>query len=426
MLLAIYQTAILWFDGYADKSIFSLFKKSTIGYNMPYAIDRLIVNLGDNKLVVKTDGIYDEEYMHRLDKMVATALTNGDFGLIETTDAASLLSRRCIIYQYNCSIKGSDISEMFNIPEDIAIQIISCDSILLRPSSDSGILTVIFADSRLKTAATFTLNDKDMTQECYELCGIIKADEENFTYLSTAQNSFTLFSRNLFIPVWQDNTYMFTCAQGYTPLKDFSDIEGNADIFFANPVNKLNIRTGDGYTFSDDNTVVKLQNDVFEYSSYEVKTGSDDFDISYLAAVKLLASDSYIRNEYYLYDYKQNEGGGYSFYFNYKLNAMPVVPSEALKKEKDIESFIEVRTKGGAVNRYKKYVVAFKDSDFKIRAEIDYITAIDKLFMRLYGEGKSESVDSIRLKYCYTPGTEHTNPCWVITVKNIDFTEEVS
>ena len=76
MVLTIYQTGELWFGNFSDHNFFSLFNNSETTYskNVAYTLNRLIVNLGDNKVICRGSDIYGSEYKTLFDKSVSNAL----------------------------------------------------------------------------------------------------------------------------------------------------------------------------------------------------------------------------------------------------------------------------------------------------------------------------------------------------------------
>ena len=110
-------------------------------------------------------------------------------------------------------------------------------------------------------------------------------------------------------------------------------IEENANLFFENAVIKNYSKNNDNYSFSDETTVVKLyENNVFEYFNYNVKSKKENsFLENYNTAINIIKRDRFVTNEIYLCDYKV-EDGKYKFYFNYKINNLPIIPSSEIKE----------------------------------------------------------------------------------------------
>jgi hypothetical protein len=384
-------------------------------------MDRLIVNLGDNKIVCIGSGIYSNRYKKIFDNAVADAISDGTLLIGRTIDWQELLKSRAIIYEYNCSFSGDDISSLFEVNVKDVSGIEPYDRIIILPSADGSSLDVMFNNSVTGSTAVYSLSNSDISTRCYNACTSI-SDENDIEYISTLLNGFNIFSQNQFIPIWNDDREYKT-LEGQPQLNDTSAIEDNAGLFFTNPVSRQSSRLNDVYTFSDENTVVKYSpNGIFEYSNYKPAglSLSNNFRSNYAAALAQLKKDKYITNEYYLSSFDTDSDGNYIFYFNYKINGLSLVPSAELKEQLGLNSFIEVTVGNGRVSKYRKYAYSyFEQTNTRVKANVSYVAAIDKLYLKLYGDGETQPVEHIRLKYVATNGRFGLQ--WVITVNSQDY-----
>lgn len=405
MVLAIYQTGELWFGDFSDHNFFSLFSNNESAYskNVAYTLNRLIINFGDNKVICRANNIYDSDYKVQFDKAVSIALTKGT--LTENTgdvDWDNILDNRAIIYEYNCSFSGKDLVGIFDVNSDNCARIKSYDTIIILPRADNSFMRVIFYDSVEKTSAYAELKSNSIIGKCFETSSeFINMDNEIY-YISSVKNGFDIFSCNIFLPQSESEIYTYSAIEPHLTMNDISMIEKNANIFFDNAATKNYTKNNGNYVFSDETSVVKFyENSVLEYFNYDTKSKEDNsFSANYVSAINLIKQDRFITNEFYLDNYSYNEGQ-YVFNFNYKINDLPLIPGDELKSSTGINSFIEVVTSNGSVDKYKKYACRYTISDkLDLNANVDFIAAIDKIYVMLYPDGsEAKPVDNINLAY---------------------------
>ena len=203
MVLAIYQTGELWFGDFSDHNFFSLFDRSQNSYtkNVAYTLDRLVINLGDNKVICRGSNIYGSEYKELFDEAVSAALVKGT--LTENTgdvDWDSVLDNRAIIYEYSCSFNGSDLEGIFNVKSDMCAKIKTYDTIIISPRADNSFMRVIFYDSEQKISSYAELKSNSIIGECYETSSQFSSDENEIYYISSVENGFDIFTGNKFLP----------------------------------------------------------------------------------------------------------------------------------------------------------------------------------------------------------------------------------
>lgn len=404
MVLAIYQTGELWFGDFSDHNFFSLFEsyENTYSKNVAYTLDRLIINLGDNKVICRASNIYGSDYKAQFDKAVAAALTKGT--LTENTgdvDWNGILGNRAIIYEYNCSFNGRDLSGIFDVKSDNCTRIKSYDTIIISPRADNSFMRVIFYDSATKISYSVELKSNSIIGKCYETSSEFVASEDKIYYISSVENGFDIFTDNIFLPQSEDEIYGYNAIEPHLTMNDVSTIEKNANIFFDNAATKNYTKDKGGYVFSDETSVVKFyENSVLEYFNYDTKSKEDNsFSANYVAAISLIKRDTFVTNEFFLDSYTYNEGK-YVFNFNYKINDLPLVPGENIKSGTGMSSFIEVAVSNGSVDKYKKYSCRYTVSDrISLNAKVDFIGAVDRIYAELYGNGETKPVDNITLSY---------------------------
>lgn len=405
MVLAIYQTGELWFGDFSNHNFFSLFNGNENSYskNIAYTLNRLVINLGDNKVVCRGSNIYESEYKEEFDRAISTALTKGT--LTENTgsvDWVSVLENRAVIYEYSCSFKGSDLNGIFNVQSDISSRIESYDTIIISPRADNSFMRVIFYDSEKDISSYAELKSNSIIGKCYEATSAFAGPEDDIYYISSVENGFDIFSENIFLPQCETEFYTYNAIEPHYISGDVSMMEKNANIFFDN-MSAMDYQRSDGnYTFRNETTVVRCyDNSVMEYFNYDAKSDNDNsFYGNYGAAINLIKQDKFVTNEIYLESYEYKDGQ-YTFRFNFKINNLPLLPGNEIKENTGLSSFIEVITSKGSVDKYRKYGCRYTISDkITLNSKVDFISAIDKIYAELYGnESETKPVDDITLGY---------------------------
>lgn len=422
-ILAVYQTTTLWFDNFSFYSILSLFneekEKSSIE-NMDYIINRLIVNLGDNRIVGRSNNIYESEEKKIFDNGVVAALNNGENSDMGSFDWKKVLVQRAVIYEYNCALRGVDTPKIFGstIKRDKAANIVDFDNVIIITDADYTSMNVVFYNSQNNRYSSRVLKNSDIISKIYTASTSF-ANSDAMSYISSVQSGFDIFNGNVFIPGWQENSMEYFSVDSYGMYKNESMAEKNAEDFFDNPVAKWSSNENNALTYSDENTVVKYDkaSNVFEYSNYRVESKDDsDFSSNYIAAVNVIRQDSFINNEIYLDSY-DSQGSKYTFRFNYKINDRAVIPSVTLSQKMGMLAFIEVETENGRLVKYKKYAYSYQVSTTERIADCDFVAAIDKVYA-------DEKISNVNL--CYIADKSMDIPLsWIINTDNNDYVVSV-
>ncbi len=422
MVLTIYQTGELWFGNFSDHNFFSLFNNSETTYskNVAYTLNRLIVNLGDNKVICRGSDIYGSEYKTLFDKSVSNALLKGV--VTENTgdiDWSNILDNRAIIYEYSCTFEGSDLSGIFNVKSDNCSKVKTYNTIIISPRADNSFMRVVFYDSEKNTSTTIDLKSDSIIGQCYETSSEFVNNDDGIYYISSVENGFNIFNGNKFLPQSKSEIYSYSAIEPHLTLTDMSMIEKNANIFFDNAAAKNYTKNDGTYAFSDESSVVKFyNNNVLEYFNYSTKSKNDSsFTANYVAAINIIKRDSFITNEFYLDRYILNDGQ-YVFYFNYKINDLTLVPGENIKELTGMNSMIEVTVSEGSVDKYKKYACRYTISDKTVfNTKVDFVSAVDEIYATLYkGANNAEKVDDITLAYIAETKTFGLN--WIVDINN--------
>ena len=142
MCLAIYQAGELWFEDFSSHNFFWFgnFSSSFDAKDVGYITDRLIVNLGDGKVVCKQSDIYNKGYKKDFDTAVGEAMSRGDFVGQQEMDWNTLLKKRAVFYQYSFNFKGTDSADIFKATVKVYTlnKITDYNTIILLPTSDGS------------------------------------------------------------------------------------------------------------------------------------------------------------------------------------------------------------------------------------------------------------------------------------------------
>ncbi len=395
VMLAIYQTAKLWFEDFSSHNFFYYLanvgaKDTQIDHNM-HTISRIFVNLGNKKFVAPvtthTDDSKPDPLAEPLYGCIALAAASGTFVGEKAVDYNALLKNKSIIVQFAPSMTLMPKNNLLS-PNTIKNgSNIMFDTMIITPLSDaSDTANIFFVNSDSGTASEVYVKNK-----LIESMGTIIADSVpalmDFYYESSAINGFALFQTNVFLDRWSGYQYKYKPLKKENPYTENGDlllnyIERHVSVFFDNPSTNWVSKVNEIYTYSDENTVVKYYpKGILEYSNYRSDKTTTKLSLydAYLLAIRFLEKDTSIKNDYYLANYV-NKDGQDCFYFNYKIDNFPIEMTIGLKKELEMQSFIEVTVEDQRVTKYKRYVYNFFYGENDNFLKTTYLSAIDKVF----------------------------------------------
>ncbi|MGN1317703.1 MAG: hypothetical protein ACI4VF_01715 [Lachnospirales bacterium] len=417
-VLTAYQIGMLWFDNFSLKSPFQIFNTKEVSTTdtMDYILDRIIVNVGDNKIVGKSSDNYNSEYKKSFDQVIAQCINNGDKADIGEFNWSNIFTSRTVVYEYRCVLDNDNISYLFgnNVKSDKIGDITAFDNIIIQSDNSGSTITTVFYNSQNNKYSARKLSDSDISSILFNASSNF-VNGSGSDYISSVSSGFDIFLGNVFIPAWQENGIEYSELFVKGMYEDESMAEKNAEDFFNNPVAKWSSDENNALTYSDEVTVVKYDKNtnVMEYSSYKANNVNDSsFSANYIAAVNTIGMDSFIKNEYYLDSYSSSSGR-YTFKFNYKLGDKYIKPSKNIKNKTSMDSFIEVVTELGKPIKYRKYAFYFESSNKKLVADCDFVSAIDKVY-------KDKKINDINL--CYIADTNNKASLeWIINIENEEY-----
>lgn len=405
VFLSIYQTAKLWFEDFSGYNFFYFLnsREEDIAREDKdmHMLSRIIVNLGNKKFVA-----YDGDDKPSIDEALTLAISSGKLAGVKALDYNELLKNKSLILEYDYILSLSPERNLLNKIKNSNTQNIKAfNTIIIIPESDlAGRLRVMFVSEEESTVCELELRN-NISFAIQHIVDEAQMRGTDLYYESSALNGFDLFEYNVFMEQWQQDSYDFAGIERVNPYIENQNlrlnlIEKHIDIFFDNPGGKWKSQVNEIYTYSDDTTVVKYYPmGVLEYSKYGISynpTPDSSAPVygEYLSAISFLDKDSAIINEYYLKDFIQRNGDTV-FYFDYKINGLPIVMSDDTKEETGMDSIIEVVVSGGEVIKYKRYIYDFKESVEMAYAAVNYLSAIDKIF----ASGDIIDKNSVRAMY---------------------------
>lgn len=420
MILAIYQTAELWFEDFSSHNFFSFsdkadfFKESDV---KSHTLKRVIINLGDNRMLSRSNGIYEGTWKKTLDQSVAKILKKGEIVSDGAADWKTILKNRCFVYEYDFVMGSEEIEDVFGVTGGNADRIKSCDTVVI--STENGVGRLRFVNSKTMWCLEIKMNDS--FNDVNNVFATFSNSSDDLYYISSVQNGFEIFKGNVFIPRWdgQSTGYSYVSAEmQYDDLQDKTALEGEVNLFFENPAGKWSTTVNDVINYSDETTVVKFYpQNVLEYSNYSTEGyGEDnDFYANYMGALSLLEADAGVANEYYLRDWAFSNGE-YKLYFGYKINDMEVVMSEELLKKTGMKDYIEVTASYGRVSNYKRYCTSYSvESGKSFVANRDFLTCVDEVYNG-FEDAEGLVVDEISLSYVDDGGNEKIALSWLMDI----------
>ncbi len=429
MILAIYQTAELWFGNFSSHNFFAFMGSSAVEKkqgDISHTLERVIINLGDNKMLCRENNIYNSSYKPALDSVVTRLMRKGKLVTEGTADWKSILQNRCFVYEYSYSLSKAEAEKFFDVSNNNTAKIKSFDTIVV--SSDSGSARLRLINSSSLWCMELLLNESALVSDINRLLDGFVGTQEDIYYISSVQNGFEIFKNNTFIPRWDGQSVKYSYL---SPNLQYDNLDGErkaalereVNTFFYNPAGKWSNNINGVLNYSDESTVVKYYgNGVLEYSNYS--TGSqnveNDFYTNYMAALTLLKQDNDIENEFYLRNYSL-ENGNYVMYFGLKANNLPILMSDDLKKNIGMKDYIEITASQGRVSRYKRYCVTYSIENGESRiASCDFLYAVDDVYNELE-EADEPKISRLMLSYIDTGGNNNLSLWWIIDINGVEY-----
>jgi len=376
-LLAIYLTGQLWFVEIAGRDIGytarSFFPNNRINIDdirtgqlaMPF---RIIAGSEDNVYTIIYNNLSESEQKRVADELMFEVLSNGAFISAFPLDYSELLLGNVIIYEYAVSLPSDAFARSFGLRQGIVSSRLSeFDKIILKQNNvERSALSVIFVNMNLSESFEFVYRNPALTALFTSSFDNLTESTHRVTYISSVQQGYTMFSDNVFIPVWGDDYFVYSMVIPENPylengLLHLNTIADRVSMFFDRPASKWSGLQNNVFTFSQGNTVVKYHpNNVLEYSYYGAfsQNATPSFETDFYIALNFMQRDAMLTGEFHLAAFRSNATQSI-FYFNYAVNDFPVKLSSVVAGETGLSHPIEVTVENGTVRRYRKLAVSF-------------------------------------------------------------------
>lgn len=418
VILAIYQTNVLWLRETSSQNFIELL------WNTPTKQEQEAdgnVLLATRYAVGEGDGIYSVYYPNDRGQSVFLEEANdvlkeilSDKNVMFENNVANwveILDGVSVVLQYDFLVDGEAYLTHYSDLKEKSDPIYF-DYIAIVPAQYlGGETSAYFVNSQTNESICYSTRK---SQLAVNFRNTLKRNEEELTYIATAQKTSSLLWRNLFLPQWAELPYYYASLV-QTPVfleKEMvsqREVEQIAKGFFWNfSVDWSSSDELGNFLFSDHETVVKYfpKMQVLEYYNYASYGGNDLQDIGllegYQIACDFLKNDSSLSTNVYLANIrKKNEETIY--YFDYAVDNLPIIFSEAVKNDMMSEYAIEITIKNGSVKNYRRYMINYAlEKEGAEILEIQFIDALDdaiKTYQTLVESKIITNVSDISLGY---------------------------
>ena len=436
VVLAIFLTGRLWLDDFSSRGLFySPLKDMVKTKSQPYEDleiiepKRVILGYGNKKFSVLYSETSEKDIKPLFLDSLKEVFAQGSFLGTEALDFSSLLNSGAVIFEYPFNVSISEYIGAFkDVSADIAKKFSTFDYVALIPSGlKNSKLEAVFVNMSSEEAFRFSVDKSRTTDKLYS--AIEDAQVKNsglLSYISTAQNNFSMFASDIFVPQWKSGEYS---AMGLIKVNPYSlggDIDKEsllADIseFFGGSLNiydsSENDSSEDVFISSDDTRVIKYYSTgILEYYNYDSVSGRKDQTLSeaYTVCKMFMDLDNTLSSEVYLSS-AEFSSDGLVFYFDYVIDNIPVAFSSSFKDEAGISHAAEVIVKNGVVKNYRRYLPYYAYSGSSVEIGVDFIGVIDSVMSSSSDIYQGGFINEIEFSYLDT-GEKDTSPGWIVLI----------
>ncbi|MFV0314881.1 MAG: hypothetical protein ACK5I7_07215, partial [Anaerotignum sp.] len=412
VITALYQTGELWLGETSSDNFFRMFTNGETLIGQETDGDVL---LATRYAVGEGEGAFSVYYP---DQSGTSSLLQEASGVLNeillenetqvafiTADWKEILSKRCIVLQYDFMVSGEEyLSQYKKIKNDDRIDYF--DYITIIPSRRPGEETkAYFVNSQTNESVCYTTKKSQSAADFYVK---LETDEEALTYISTGQKTGTsVIWRNLFLPQWSVLPYYYSGLRAIPAFEKDGvvsrvELENTVKGFFGNFSVDWNTKDDSGdFIFSDNQTVVKYypNDQILEYYSYEVY-GNDVSDTSlqegYQISCNFLTNDKSLLTDVYLADIekKNNET---IYYFDYVVDDLPLNLSASLQDQIGNKHAIEVSVRNDSVKKYRRYAVNYESTGRQnMELNVQFIDALDNANKRYQTMVEQKEISDVK------------------------------
>lgn len=442
IVLCIWQTGKLWLGN--NMSGLNFFEKPNKNILKQIEPDSIWLNPGAPATMIYRLGEDNREYQsvsNEIEKNIRAYMQKAKIVSVQSLDWEIILTKQGILYEYPIPLTYSEIvGDETIIPPKTLPQGEEIDYIFLQLSEEnkgtmrwylitSGEDKVYLLDVQGEFSNLRAFNDL-LKEEALEV-KVKYQPTFKMSGVSTKNIFLPLSSKELPIPyeVLEYNNPL----DDFTKQEEFSRFNPYVNQFFFNPLLKKEEKTEDGvYIFSElMKAVVKYYpNGVFEYSNIGV--GIPKYKSSRLKSYNI-ARDFLNNNEsipkeikrrLYLSDIEQVETG-YIFYFDMKLDGMPVYFSQNVREQLGINHMVEITVYGSNVSNFKWSAWVLEPKFQGNIPLIDnftmkYTEGLNKVleYVDAQGDATTLAIDDMRLVYMISSERQDVHAKWIVLHNN--------
>lgn len=390
-ILLLFQSKFIWMSFGNKKESFSSNTNSTDMMTEVLMPQKIITNLGKGEHYVLLD---TRKYWSENIKNISEALKQvriENLKIISVDEYLNLLNKKSVVFKFNSPLSGSIFVNSIGDEGGTSDINLSVDSIYIDSNNNIYVagghnfykIYDIKADIDIKDILDAGKKDGFLAENFNEVYGIKK---DIFVFKNDTMN-------------FQKVNY----KSGLTELIDSEKIN-LAERFLNAPIDYIReITEYDKDTFVYENEYLSLAENVIEYSNNSNFSVEDrNLYKSLNTAIDFISTKTGISSGIYLDKIEPLDSGenkGYSFYFNLKDGAVPLVLSS------EEHSFIEIDVFSDNVKSYREYYIRKVDDPSYEQEEI-YLKSIDRVvyknFRLFEGENlkdKLSKINSINIVY---------------------------
>lgn len=436
---SIYQIITLWFDNVSDRNFFYSFIENATdivaentAQTKQYMIQprQLGVYLGAsdkdftvvNRLNPDYEGLYGESL-----KAITSVMKKGRPYEVYDDDVL-LWEDRGIVFCLGYSLSKADLAVDLDVNERLFNGLKTTRTIGIIPANDkNNLMKVYFIDEESQVVYMYSLSQKEV-EELNDLLNsyIDKTDGKGLAaYISTFKNDIDLFKSIILLPLTTEGVFYSDEILLQTPFVtelgiDKAALEPYVNGFFTNFDVAWQIEQVDGIVYGDESVVVKYSNlGVLEYSRSNSKNVKQNISEAFNVAQEFISKDILLSKElYYLEGYNKSGGDGYTFYYGYAYDSLPLQLEVQLSANEDKVYPMEITVENGRVKKYNRILINGQDPDgLKEVYEIKLETALNEfLDTKRVSDGE---IDDMYLSYVRVDGVVSLK--WILHYKNVDF-----
>ena len=403
IIVSICQVIKLWFNDSLNRNFF--YSSSSINDIKTYQAEfltpyRLITNLGGNKFNINYSELYNNKIKNIIDTSIREVVKNGEYIGTTNINWNEILKEKSFIYDYSFYINSNIFVDIFEQKNNlITSKVDKFNKIILIPeNSEYDKLTLLFINENENLCYKYQIKKSDLNYEISNQIKNIYVDfnDSNLYYISSKIIGLP-FEKNVFLPKWKGDKFKYNQIQAnidYYLNQEFLTYVGSGiSMFFSDPNFIWQDKKDDFYIYSDENVVVKYyNNNVLEYRNYKRVTNKktnilEDFS----SAMSFIKRDNFIKNEFYLSDYSQ-ENGRTTFYFDYIINNFVLDLNSNNKNSNNLKHAIEITVENGVPIKYVKIFYVFQSLP-------DKVNIINKTWLDIINDLNISNVNNINLIY---------------------------